>query len=300
MRKVSRWLVVLSGGLLLGLGGLLAEAHLEIQRIAPLLPDAGTLTALDVGSAGPVRIGYLNSASQAMPGGREGVYPGFVLEWADGRLFLIDVGMDRPGARAFGQPLEWLIGAGPAVAHGSVAEQLGEAASNVAGVAFTHLHTDHTGGMHELCAAADGDIQVYQTAWQRERTNFGTAPGAADLEDAGCVEPVRLERGPLYPVPGFPGLAAIAGAGHTPGSTIYRVRVGATSWILAGDVSNEKSNLLADVGKPLVYSMLIVPEDRGRLGTLRRWLAELDADPAVEVVVSHDGDALRASGMEPW
>ena len=299
MRKALRWLAVLAGGLLLVLGGVLAEAHLEIQRIAPPLPDAAALAGLDAGAEGPVRIGYLNSASQTLPSG-EGAYPGFVLEWADGRLFLIDVGMDRPGARAFGKPLEWLIGAEPAVAHGSVAEQLGEAVSKVAGVAFTHLHTDHTGGMRELCEAARGKIRIYQTAWQQERTNFGTAQGAADLESAGCVEPVRLAGGPLYPIPGFPGLFAIAGAGHTPGSTIYGVRVGATSWILAGDVSNEKSNLLADVGKPLAYSMLIVPEDRGRLGTLRRWLAERDADPAIEVVVSHDGGALRASGMEAW
>ena len=33
---------------------------------------------------------------------------------------------------------------------------------------------------------------------------------------------------------------------------------------------------------------------------LRRWLAELDADPAIEVVVSHDIAATKASGMEAY
>jgi len=300
MRRVLRVGVAIAGAL--GLGGalLLVEAHLEIRGIEPALPTAREVMAFEADPEGPVRIAYLNSASQAMPGGREGVYPSFVLEWGDGRLFLIDVGMDRPGARAFGRPLEWLVGAEPAVAHGSAAEQLATAAPRVAGVAFTHLHTDHTGGMRELCEAAAGDIEVFQAHWQQERANFGTAPGAADLEDAGCVDSVRLEGGPLEAIPGFPGLYAVAAAGHTPGSTLYLARVGDRSWILAGDVSNEKANLLANVAKPLAYSVLIVPEDRARLEVLRRWLAALDADPAIEVIVSHDGDALRASGLLPW
>ena len=136
MQQTLRGLVTIAGILVLAAALFLIEAHLEIRSIAPELPGAAELAALEWGPEGPVRISYRNSASQAMPGEREGAYPSFVLEWADGRLFLIDVGMDRPGARAFGRPLEWLLGAGPAVAHGSAAEQLGEAASKVAGVAL--------------------------------------------------------------------------------------------------------------------------------------------------------------------
>jgi len=294
------WAVLLA---LLVLAGILGEAHYEIRSIAPPLPTRAELDALASTPGGPVRIRYVNTATQPNPDGSELVHPGFLLEWADGRALLIDVGMDRPGAVAFGEPMEWLLGADAAQPLGSVGEQMGEDARRIAAVAFTHLHHDHTGGIGELCDAAGRQIVVYQTPWQAEYTNFGSELGAEDVRAVDCVTPERLEiatGGRHYAIPGFDGLFAVAGGGHTPGSTIYLARVGSTFWILAGDVSNAKSNLLGDVPKPLLYSWLIVPEDRERLGVLRRWLAGLDAEPATRVIVSHDGGALRESGMAAY
>ena len=143
-------------------------------------------------------------------------------------------------------------------------------------------------------------LDVFQAPLQFERGNYTTATSEEQIADAACATPQRLEGGPLFAVPGFPGLFAIAAGGHTPGSTAYLARVGDTAWMLAGDVSNEQANLLGDVPKPLLYSLLITPEHRGRLGQLRRWLAALDARPDVRVVVSHDVTAIREAGMEAY
>jgi len=297
MMRLLRWAVLLA---VLALAAVLAEAHLEIRGVGPPIPTRAQLDELLATPGGPVRIRYVNTASQQGSDGRELAHPGFLLEWADGRAFLIDVGMDRPTAVEFGKPMEWLLGAEPAVPHGSVGEQLGEDSRRIEGVAFTHLHFDHTGGMRELCDAIGRDVPVFQTPWQLEFRNFGTEPGAEDLRASGCAVTTALDGGPRYAIPGFPGLFAVAAGGHTPGSTVYLAQIDGTGWVLSGDVTNAKANLLGDIPKPLLYSTLIVPEDRSRLGELRRWLAELDADPAIEVVVSHDLTATRASGMEAY
>ena len=266
MRRLLGWV---AAAIVLVLGGILAEAHYEIQSIDPPVPTRAELVAAAAPRAdGPTRIRFVNTSSQAMPDGRQGAHPGFLIEWAGGRAFLIDVGMDRPQAAEFGEPMEWL-GAEPALAHGSVGEQMGDDAARIAGVAFTHLHFDHTGGMRELCDAADRELPVFQTPWQFERTNYGTGMGADDVRESGCAVRRRLgndDGAKHYAIPGFPGLHAIAAGGHTPGSTIYLARVGGKIWILSGDVTNTKPHLLEDLDKPLAYSLLIVPENRGRLG----------------------------------
>lgn len=287
----------------LAIGAVLGEAHLEMRSLDPPLPTAEDLGAIGAPHRdGPVRIRFVNTSTQRTPEERDGAHPGFLLEWTDGRALLIDVGMERAAALEFGKPLEWL-GAAPPVAHGSVGEQLGPAAVAIRAVAFTHLHHDHTGGMAELCEAAGHELPVLQTPEQHDRLNFGTRLGLDALEAASCERRVRIGDGEgrsHHPLPGFPGVYAIPAAGHTPGSTIYAARVGATLWILSGDVTNSKPNLLRDVPKPLAYSLLIVPEHRERLGRLRRWLAGLDGAPDTVVLPSHDGTAIVESGMEAW
>jgi len=282
------------------LAALLLEAHWEIRHVDPPLPERAALDALAREADGPVRISYVLTASQSGPTGpgRSGPvgHPAFLIEWADGRAFLVDTGMDREQAVAFGRPMELLLDADPAEAFGSVAEQLGPAGDAIEAVAFTHLHVDHTGGIVSLCAARGRPLDVFQTSWQAERGNF-TTYGREDVERAGCARLRRAEGGPLYRFPGFPGLAAAAAGGHTPGSTVYFARVGDHTWVLSGDVTNFKAPLLENQPKPRVYSLLVVPESPGRLEKMRTWLAALDRDPAYSVVPSHDRDALEQSGM---
>ena len=154
------WLVI---AFLVLIGVVLAEAHFEIRRVTPPLPDAAALQERVREAVGPIRLSYINTASQPGRGPFTIGHPAFLLEWADGRGFLIDTGMDREAAEAFGRLAERVFGSGPIQAHGSLVEQLGDRIARISGVAFTHLHADHTNGLLSLCAAGAGPLDLFQT-----------------------------------------------------------------------------------------------------------------------------------------
>ncbi len=301
MRRAAAGLALfLSLGLLyLGLG--LFAAHVQIRGIEPHLPDRASLLHSVAVPDGPVSVHFLNTASQPMPANERMGHISFVLEWGDGRRLLIDAGMDREEAVAFGRPLEWLIGAESTSPHGSVAEQMGEERDLIEAVVFTHLHTDHTHGMLSLCDQRKGKVlRVFQTPHQAAERNYMTDMGYEHIAKASCSQFKSLAGGPIYSLPGFPGLVAIAAGGHTPGSTLYLARVGDQLWLFSGDITNSRTELLENRPKAFLYSLLIVPEDRGRLEILRLWLTELDRDPNLTVVVSHDLNALEAGRLPAW
>ena len=209
--------------------------------------------------------------------------------------------MDRQSAIEFGRLIQRLRpDAPPAEPHGSLPEQMGDAARRIRAIAFTHLHRDHTAGILPLCEEREDPLRVFWTDYQAERVNVWTRQGREHVRQASCARPERLDGSPLHPLPGFPGIVAFAAGGHTPGSTVFFARVGDTTWILSGDITNFRANLIDDVPKEWVYSYLLVPEARGRLATLRPWLRGLDARDGWSVVVSHDRAALLESGLEPW
>ena len=109
-----------------------------------------------------------------------------------------------------------------------------------------------------------------------------------------------LGEGAVMAVDGFPGLGLVALGGHTPGSTLFAVAVGDHLWLLSGDISNSKTDLLNDIGKGFFYSYLVVPEHTGRSELLRPWLAALDAKADTTVIVSHDLPDIAASGMAEY
>jgi glyoxylase-like metal-dependent hydrolase (beta-lactamase superfamily II) len=292
--------------------GLLLAAHVQIRGLgAPLPRDLAALGALDL----PVALRVANTASQSVPRAQvldpardptpdmpyELADAAFLLTWADGRKLLIDAGMEPEAALAFGRTLEW-VGAAPTRPHGSAAQQLPELASGPLAVVFTHLHTDHTQGIGALCAARRGaETLLLQTAAQAERRNHTTRPGAAQLEAAGCLKPVRLPDAPLAPLPGFPGVAVLWAAGHTPGSQVILAALRGPDgtvrrFAFAGDVANAIDGIRHDVPKPLLYRLLVVPEDDRRLGELRRFLGHLE-QAGVVVVPSHDGLHLASLGL---
>lgn len=227
----------------------------------------------------------------------------FVLEWADGRIFLIDSGMTVDDALSFGRTMQ-VLGAGPIQPHGSVADQLGIAAARVKGLAFTHLHPDHTSGLIALCQRSKHPPTVYETPLQSRLDNYTTKAGRHHLQQAPCAATKILDAGPLFEVSGFPGLIVIESAGHTPGSTIFVARVGAEegsrTWGFAGDIVNHTDGVELDIPKPYLYSRFIVPENGVRLARLRRLLAELSNNDRAGVLISHDLLQIRAAGVPPW
>ncbi len=289
-------LVLLCG---IGVGAFfLVPAHLQVRRVHPALPTIERLKELHTRADGPVALRYVNTSEQATAHGVL-AHSVWLVEWPDRRLFMIDAGMDREGAVSFGELMQTLGEAEDPVVHGSVAELLGDDISAVQGVGFTHLHIDHTQGIPAFCRARGPGALVYQSTWQASTHNLHTREGAAIVADS-CLEARTVPGEGLLEIDGWPGLALVPLGGHTPGSTAFVFAVAGKLWVFSGDTTNRKSDLLANVGKGILYSYFIVPEDTGRTEELRLWLASLDAEPDTEVVVSHDLASIEASTLKPW
>ena len=276
----------------------LLPAHLQVRGVEPELPRTEELAELMSMENGPVSVRYINTSSQNLPGGVLG-HTVFLIEWANGNLLMIDAGMDRAQAIEFGRLMESALGADEAVSHGTIAELLGDDLHRVSAVAFTHLHIDHTQGVVPFCQERGDGATVYQTSWQIELQNFNTTAGA-DLIANSCLARGEPDGEVVKTIPGYPGLGIVALGGHTPGSTLFAIASQNRLWLLSGDTTNTRADLLSNTGKGFLYSYVLVPENTSRIEALRRWLADLDNNPDMTVIVSHDLGAVKASGMEPY
>jgi len=305
--------LVLLGLLILAAG--ITWAHIAIRRERAPLPTRDAVVAALQTADAPMRLSIINTASQAMP--RSGVldtgsdprpqepyvmsHPSFVLEWGDGRLLLIDLGMTRDEAIAFGGPIQTISGGAAIEPLGSTMERLGPARARVGAVIFTHLHSDHVGGITDFCRDAAPPVRVFQTAAQAERPNYTTRSGLRQLSEAACVRREPLSGGPLLNVPGFPGVFVIAAGGHTPGSQIIVAHVaapdGVRNYAFTGDIVNNIDGVTYNIPKPFLYRWLVVPEDNSRQDELRRFLRDLRDAGGLTLLVSHDQRQLEQSGV---
>jgi len=294
----------------------LGLAHREIRSLEPELPDFAALRALADTPDLPVRVSLWNTASQPAPRaqvlersrdadpGQPYVmsHPAFVVEWADGSALLVDAGMEPEQAVAFGRAIRW-VGGGAIEPHGGIAEHVApKLAGRPLAIAFTHLHTDHVGGVLGLCRTRpDGaPVRLFQTALQAERANYTTRPGRALLDQAPCLARERLADQPAAPLPGYPGAFAIRAAGHTPGSQILgiwlRSEGGARGVLFAGDAANAIDGIRRDVPKPWAYRTFLVPESEARLRRVRAFLREAEQQGFV-VAIAHDERHLATAGI---
>ncbi len=295
MRLFLKIATVLVAIVLLLVAFFLVPPHLQVRDVEPPLPDDTQLRALLSVENGPVSIRYVNTSTQKLPVGKLG-HAVFLVEWADGSLFMIDAGMDRDVALDFGKLMETALGAEPAASHGTIAELLGDDTQRVSGVAFTHLHIDHAQGVLAFCEARGPGASLYQTSWQAELHNFNTEEGAAIVAES-CLGSGKLGGDEILTSEDFPGLGIVGLGGHTPGSTLFAIATDDKLWLLSGDTTNTKADLLSNTGKGFLYSYLLVPENTDRTEVLRLWLAGLDANDDMSLVVSHDLADIEASGM---
>jgi len=289
-------------------------ARVEVKAQATPLPPAEMVAKAPASTELPTRVSWINTASQFVP--RSALidpsgdpdagawsrmsFPAFVLEWADGRILLVDAGMDGPAARAFGAPIERVIGADPIEPLVDVAAALGRARDRVAGIVFTHLHDDHVQGIESLCRASARPIEALVATPQAEHPMYMTRGGLHAVQTSPCLHFTQLPAGPVVDLPGFPGVSVVAAAGHTPGTQLVVAHLGARGphpIVLAGDVVNSYDGIELDVPKPWLYRLLVVPEDDERLGELRRYLHDLVQRFGATVLVSHDQAALETSGV---
>jgi glyoxylase-like metal-dependent hydrolase (beta-lactamase superfamily II) len=327
-RKILAGVGVLLGLVLVAAAVGLVVAHAAVRRERAPLPERAEVVASAQGGEHPVHLAVANTASQTMP--RSGVleakldpkpdepyvmsHASFVLEWMDGRILLVDVGMDREGALRFGRPIELVSGGKPIEPHASAAAQLGSARQRVEGIVFTHLHQDHVGGVAELCRGRTRPLRVFMTEAQDQRPNYTTRPGRELLAgvkrgaqgegDAPCIEVVPIKSGGLQPVPGFPGVFVIAAGGHTPGSQIVVANVddglGPMQFAFTGDIVNNVAGIDFDIPKPALYRLLVVPEADERQTELRHFLRDLRNVGGARLLVSHDELQLAASGVPTY
>lgn len=309
-------LVLLAGTVV---AGGLVWMHLDIEKYRAPLPLVSDLLELEKMNDLPVAVSVVETARQVLP--RASVldpsldphpgepyvmtHPAFVLEWADGRLLLVDVGMTKQGALEFGAPIERFFHGQPIEPLTPVATALGDAAARVQGVVFTHLHADHVGGLGEVCARIGHPTKVFQTEAQQDSWTVFTAPGKRELGESGCAQPVRLAAKPLMLLEGFPGVGVVGVGGHTPGSQAIFAAVRPPGgevrrFVFSGDVTNTIDGIRDDIPKPLFYRVVVIPEDDDRLGEVRRYLRSLEKSFGFAVAVAHDQRHLATLGIPAW
>jgi len=289
-----KWFLRIVGGLivlfLLVAAIVLIPAHRQVRSVAPELPSQKELLALTTSLQKPSQVRYVLTSSQTLERGQIS-HISILVEWLDGKSFLIDTGMSRDEAENFAALLRKLdSSAGDAIIYGTVSELLGPNISAVQGVGFTHLHIDHTQGVENFCRAKGAIAAVLQTPSQSGLHNFNTTV-AADLIANSCLTPIDFSRkqgGSLYQTSQFPGIAAFELGGHTPGSTLWVVALGSKVLLFSGDTTNNKASIDHDIPKSALYSYVLVPENIKRTAQLRKWLKDLDQQNAFSVIVSHD------------
>ena len=292
-----KWILkITSGVVLLALIAalwFLIPAHLQVRSVEPKFPSDEALLALTQvtdGQSTPSKISYILTSSQTLQRGQIS-HISIVVEWQDGKRFLIDTGMDHQAAQQFSELLQKMDSvAGAAKVEGSISELLGAEIDNITAVGFTHLHIDHTQGTENLCEARAKSAILLQTTSQKQLHNFNTTEGAGIVANS-CLQAVDFPKSNednLYHSTLFPGLAAFELGGHTPGSTLWAVALGEKVLLFSGDITNDAASLHQDIPKSLVYSYVIVPENTKRTAKIRQWLNNLDQQHNFSVIVSHD------------
>ncbi|MDG2050817.1 MAG: MBL fold metallo-hydrolase, partial [Myxococcota bacterium] len=305
---------------LLASGLFLLKAHFDLSQERTPLPQANWIIDRlnDETRPGPVAAYWINTASQStslptvMASDSESPvdesfimgFPAFLLEWADGRLLLIDVGMDEATARSFGAPLETLGLAEPMQPRLSVAESMGPDLNRIQGIVFTHLHIDHVAGLSALCQGLQHRAPVFMSDAQALRPNFLTEEGTDLVKSAPCVDIDRSVAAPMTPLSNFPGVWIVPAAGHTPGSQIIIARVDSgeeiRDLVFVGDIVNAAQAIEINRGKPLLYRTFLVPEDEERQNSLRQFIRSLQTLHGFQAIASHDQSVLETSGLPAW
>lgn len=288
---------------------ILVPGNMQIREVKITLPSMEQINqafAQQNSEAFPSNIQYINTAQQEGPFATDGSistlgHVGVLISWPDGKQFLIDSGMKPEEAKKFGANLE-LIGGKPTQTFGAIEAQLGAYIDNIEGIAFTHLHSDHSAGISDICIALrsrNETATIFQTQAQATLHNMLTEPGQELINHSDCQKAI-LDNNLIKAIPNFEGLFAIEAGGHTPGSTVFVTQLKGKTWIFAGDLTNAMVDIHNNKGKGWLYSHVLVPEDTQLLEQWRVWLNKVDKLANVSVLVAHDIKAFEASELSAW
>ncbi|MGM0559039.1 MAG: MBL fold metallo-hydrolase [Myxococcota bacterium] len=178
---------------------------------------------------------------------------------------------------------------------GARVQQLGFRPDEVQHICMTHLHFDHTGGLHELPNAT---IHVCSDEWERSRSleglsafKSGVQPEDFDERDDDVelfAMPPHLDTGSQgEDIFGDGSIRAIGLPGHSAGHVGYRLQFEESSILFAGDAAFSTSQFQGR--RSLGYFPRQVAHARGDMKRSLRALRTFHADqPDVRIVVSHD------------
>ncbi|WP_306215243.1 N-acyl homoserine lactonase family protein [Actinoplanes sp. RD1] len=152
------------------------------------------------------------------------------------------------------------------------------------GVAISHIHVDHTGGLRHVPPGVP-------VAFQRAEYAFGAAL-TPDQARACVVIPGDFLREGLDialldgDTPLAPGIVALDTAGHTPGHQSFQVALPSRTVVLACDAADLRRN----IDEQVACGTTMRPEDGPAAARAVARLRALDRTPGVEVWPGHDPD----------
>jgi N-acyl homoserine lactone hydrolase len=207
-----------------------------------------------------------------------------VLVRTGGEWYLLETGIDpiwgrdqalMRGIYPFGDPD--LLGDGdPLVAE---LARCGVAPGEIAGVAVSHLHVDHAGGLRHFVDGPPVYVQRRELAFALDRATEAEAYRRADYDDPRIRWHVLDGDGPIAP-----GIDAVSTPGHTPGHMSFRVRMSETgAWLLAVDAIDLAENIVLDA--PIGWSA--DPEDAPSRRKSHDRLVQLARDEQARLVPGH-------------
>jgi len=127
-------------------------------------------------------------------------------------------------------------------------EACGVALDALAGVAVSHLHVDHAGGLRHVAGGPPVFVQRAELRYALQEAGEAQAYRRADY--AGLDLDWREVDGDAELTPG---IDALATPGHTPGHMSYRVRMAQTgTWLFAVDAIDLQDGI--DTGTPIGWS----------------------------------------------
>lgn len=113
---------------------------------------------------------------------------------------------------------------------------------DVATVAVSHLHVDHSGGLRHFGGGRPVVVQAAELAFAGTAAAAGQGYVRGDWEGRGLAWRTLRGDGPVSP-----GVDALATPGHTPGHMSFRVRTPEGPWLFAMDAIDLQEGLDLDV-----------------------------------------------------